>query len=585
MPSTMGAPPATKPDPWKMRAAFAMTFSLGYLALSLLGAAWTFPHRYAPVATDFDTGFMGGLASADNASLAIAWGASRDETFRGTAITIQDLTFFSERWNGVDITIAAALARPRTVVGRIPALVVVHGYGGSHESMMGVARELAASGRVAIAIDAPDSGGSTPYPRRTPEDLVNVTTDPRGGFLYHVAYAASRALSVAESLAFVDPARLGVLGASQGGLTSLYLAAKDPRVSAALPMIPGGNLEEAYWAPSLAHVLLPQGVTLSDPRLVGFRRHFDPLGYAPVITAPVLFMTGTADEFFPIWGVMSTYDAIPSRKWLSIVPNHGHSGYDGWIPTATRFLDWVFNGGAPLPDPAVIGVASDLAGVHVTSSTTSRSEVVLLWRGSTAAETWRSTTMAVAGGLYSATVMPMWPGRVSFFVSILEAGAYTTATPVTAVDATGYAGPALLIATAGMTATLWGLIGLPFRERRVPILAVVLAVAGSAWAWIGVPGRTAWGVYEIADRTSLGSFLLGAYLVFFSALFATALLRPRKLLVLSWVPVIFSATVYGVAAAFLGGAVLAPSWGFALIVAAPLLVLVDRRWRKETRVF
>src|SRR5437773_1179084 len=350
MPSTMGAPPATKPDPWKMRAAFAMAFSLGYLALSILGAAWTLPHRYAPVATDFDTGFMGGLASADNASVAISWGASRDETFRGTAITIQDLTFFSERWNGVDITIAAALARPRTVVGRIPALVVVHGYGGTHESMMGVARELAASGRVAIAIDAPDSGGSTPYPRRTPEDLVNVTTDPRGGFLYHVAYAASRALSVAESLAFVDPARLGALGASQGGLTSLYLAAKDPRVSAALPMIPGRNPAEAYCAPS----------------------------------------------------------------------------------------------------PAVIGVASDLAGVHVTSSTTSTSEVVLLWRGSTAAETWRSTTMAVAGGLYSATVMPMWPGRVSLFVSIVEAGAYTTATPVIAVDATGYAGPALLIATAGM---------------------------------------------------------------------------------------------------------------------------------------
>jgi cephalosporin-C deacetylase-like acetyl esterase len=563
-----------------------MAFSLGFLGLSLLGAAWTFPHRYAPASTDFDTGFMGALASADGTPLATAWGASTDETFEGTPITVQDLTFLSERWNGVDVSIAAALARPRSVAGRIPALVVVHGYGGTHESMMGVARELAASGRVAIAIDAPDSGGSTPYPRRTPGDLVNVTSDPRGGFLYHVAYAASRALSVAESLPYVDPGRLGVIGASQGGLTSLYLAAKDPRVAAALPMIPGGNLEEAYWAPSLAHLLLPKDATLSDPRLVGFRRHFDPLGYAPLITAPVLFMAGTADEFFPIWGVMSTYDAIPSRKWLSLVPNHGHSGYEGWIPTAMRFLDWAFDGAAPLPDPAVLGVASDLLGVHVTASATAASEVVLLWRGSTAGEPWRATTMSRAGGLHTATVGPVWPGRVSLFVSIVEAGVYTTATPAIAVDATGYPGPALLIATAGMTAYLWGLLGLPFRERRIPILAVVLAVGGSAWAWIGVPGRTAWGVYEIADRSPLGGFLLGAYLVFFSALFATALLRPRKLLVLSWVPVIFSATVYGIAAALLGGAAtLAPSWGFALIVAAPLLVLADRRWRKETRVF
>ena len=582
----MQGPPAPKPEPWKLRAAFAMAFSFAFLGLSLLGSAWVFPHRYAPVATDFDTRFMGTLASGDATPLAIVWENSTDETVNGTPIAVQELTFLSERWDGVDVTIFAALARPRPVTGRVPALVVVHGYGGTHASMMGVARELAASGRVALAIDAPDSGGSTPVPRRTPEDLVNVTPDPRGGFLYHVAYAASRALSVLESLGYVDPGRLGVLGASQGGLVSLYLAAKDPRVAAALPIIPGGNLEEAYWAPSFAHLLLPRDASLSDPRLVGFRRHYDPLGYAPLITAPVLYMAGTTDEFFPIWGVMSTYSAITARKWLSLVPNQGHGGYEGWIPTAERFLSWRFDGGAPLPDPTVLGVTSDVTGVHVTASSTSASDAVLLWRGSTAAEPWRSTAMARAGTLYTATVGPTWPGRVSLFVSIVEAGVYTTASPVIAVDATGWAGPALLVATAAMTATLWGLLGLPFRERRIPILAVALAVAGSAWAWIGVPGRTAWGVYEIADRTPLGGFLLGAYLVFFSALFATALLRPRKLLVLSWVPVIFSATVYGIAAALLGStATLAPSWGFALIVAAPLLVLADRRWRKETRVF
>jgi len=70
------------------------------------------------------------------------------------------------------------------------------------------------------------------------------------------------------------------------------------------------------------------------------------------------------------------------------------------------------------------------------------------------------------------------------------------------------------------------------------------------------------------------------------ALFAIALLRPRKLLVLSWVPVVFSLVVYAAAAALLGSTVtLAPSWGFALIVAAPLVVLAERRWRAEPRVY
>ena len=582
----MGPSSPPRPDRWVAKAVFAMAFSLAFLGLSLLGAAWTFPHRYAPVSRDFDTGFMGALAMGNATPLSIALGNATDETFHGAPITVQELTFFSERFDGVDVRIFAALVRPRTVVGRIPGLVVVHGYGGTHASMMDVSRELATAGRVAIAIDAPDSGGSTPYPRRTPDDLVNVTPDPRGGFLYHVAYAASRGLSVLETLGYVDPLRLGVLGASQGGLTSMYLAAKDPRVRAALPILPGGNLEEAYWAPSLAHLLLPRGATITDPRLVGFRRHFDPLGYAPSITASVLFMAGTVDEFFPIWGVMEAYAAIPARKWLSLVPNHGHAGYDGWVPTMKRFLAWAFDGGPALPDPAVLGVSSDLLGVHVTATASAASEVVLAWRGSTAAEPWRSTMMSPAGTAWRATVAPMWPGQVSLFASIVEAGLYVTATPVLAVAASGLTGPALLILTAAMTAALWGLSGLSFRERRVPLLAVVLSVAGSAWAWIGVPGRTAWGVYELADRTPPGGLLLAAFLLFFSALFAIALLRPRKLLVLSWVPVVFSIVVYAAAAVLLGSTVtLAPSWGFALIVAAPLVVLSERRWRAEPRVY
>src|SRR2546422_2332277 len=471
--------PAGRTDPWAVRAAFAVVFSLSFLALSALGAAWTFPHRFAPAATDFDTGFMGTLASGNTSPLLVSWGASVPETFNGTPIVTQEGSFFSERVDNIDVRIFAVLARPATVAAPAPGLVLVHGYGGTHESMMGVARQLAAAGDVAIAIDAPDSGESTPYPKRTPDNLVNVTPDPRGAFFYHVAYAASRALSVLESLPVVDPAHLGSLGASQGGLVPLSLAAKDPRFRAALPIIPGGNLEEAYWAPSAAHRLLRKAASLSDPRLVGFRRYYDPLGYAPLITAPVLFMAGTVDEFFPIWGVMETYNAIPSRKWLSLVPNFGHAGYEGWIPTARRFLSWAFEGGPPLAEPAILAASSDLTGVHVTASASSASQVVLLWRGSTATEPWRSAPMAALGSVYRATVAPMWPGQVSFFVSIVEAGIYTTATPVLATEASGFAGPAALIATATVTAYLWGFLGFSLRERRIPILSAALSVAGS----------------------------------------------------------------------------------------------------------
>src|SRR2546422_11757264 len=142
----MATPPAPKPDRWPARAAFAMAFALCFLGLTLVGDAWTFPHRYAPVATDFDTGFMGTLASGDVTPLAIAWGNASDETFHGTPLTVQELTFYSERFNAVDLRIFAALVRPRPVTGPIPALVVVHGYGGAHPRTMGGGRGRAPPG-------------------------------------------------------------------------------------------------------------------------------------------------------------------------------------------------------------------------------------------------------------------------------------------------------------------------------------------------------------------------------------------------------------------------------------------------------
>ena len=573
--------PAVPEDRWRLWAAFAILFAFAYLALSALGAAWVFPHRYAPAPTDFDTSFMGTLAANDATPLAIAAVSSTDDTVAGRPITVEELTFHSETSGGVDVRIFAALVRPRAMGPPAPGLVLVHGYGGSHNDSMRYARELAGDGYVAIAIDAPDSGRSTPYPRRTPENFVNATPDPKGAFFYHVAYAASRALSVLESRPYVDDARLGVLGASQGGVMSLYLAAKDPRVRAAVPIIAGGNVEDAFQAPSAVHALVPKDLGPTDPRAVAFRRHYDPLAYASEISVPTLYLAGTNDEFFPIGDLMQTYDAIPARKWLGLVPNHGHALYEGWNRTVVRFLDWAFRSGPALPDPAVLGVTSDLLGVHVTAASTSASEVRLLWRGSTAAEAWQGVRMDPVGTEYRATAGPPWPGRVSFYVSVVEGGTYTTATAVLEADAAGLTGPALMVVTATMTAYLLGLLGVAYRDRLVPLAAALLSTVGGAVAWVGVPGRTAWGVYEIADRTALGGGVLLPYLLWFSLLITVALLRPRKMVVLTWVPVIFTATVCGVLYALFGSAVIvAPSWGFLAILAAPLLVLAERRWRK-----
>ena len=595
--------PAAKGGRWQQWTAMAVVFSFTYLALTAAGELGGFPHAYAPVAppSAFDTSWMV-LADRDPTPLDLAWGNSTSDTLAGAPILTQELTFLSERLDGIDVRIFGAVVRYAyngTVNVHDPGIVLVHGYGGSHLDMMPAARELAARHYVALAIDAPDSGRSTPYPARTPEGLVNVTADPRGGFFFHVAYAASRTLTVLESLPYVAATRLGVLGASQGGFVTMYLAAKDGRVRAAMPMIPGGDLGEAFAAPSLVHLLLPRDATPADPRLEAFRRYYDPLGYAPLIDIPVLFMAGTNDEFFPLPGVIATYEAIPAQtvpsKFLSLVPNLGHAGYPGWTATVGRFLDSVFRGGPSLPGPALAGVSSDWAGVHVRATAPAGSDVVLVFRESTGADRWRWVPLADLGpdptGLaeaYSGTASPTWPTTLSLYVAVMDGDAFVTSSPVRTVQAYGATGPSLLVLTALLSAYLLGIAGVRYRERLVPLGAALLSTLGASVAWIGVAGRASWGWYEIADRTPAGGVLLAGFLVFFAGLITASLLRPRLMLLLSWIPLAFSLAAVGIAAGLLGGAVtVVPSWGLLPILASPFLVLLERRWRKgkEPRVF
>jgi len=154
--------------------------------------------------------------------------------------------------------------------GPFPAVVNMHGHwteGKAAESVQAVGHSLATNGYVCLTIDAFGAG------ERSTE---------HGEFEYHGANLGAslmnlgesllgvqvvdnmRAVDLLVSLPFVDADNLGATGASGGGNQTMWFAALDERIKAALPMVSVGTFESAVMRSNCVCELLPGGLTISE---------------------------------------------------------------------------------------------------------------------------------------------------------------------------------------------------------------------------------------------------------------------------------------------------------------------------------
>ena len=132
-----------------------------------------------------------------------------------------------------------------------------------------------------------------------------------------------RAVDVLTKLAEVDPERIGVTGASGGGNQTMYLAAMDERIKAAVPVCSVGTYESYLYKPNCCCETLPGGLKLTE--MAGIL----------ALTAPraMLICTGLYDvKTFSPQEMLRSYDAaLPIYKKLGAwekftyrIFNHGH---------------------------------------------------------------------------------------------------------------------------------------------------------------------------------------------------------------------------------------------------------------------
>src|SRR4051812_41313348 len=165
----------------------------------------------------------------------VGWAVLPDRTAWTTSD--QRLTVLSGPSGTEPIDLDTRFYLPRNRSGKMPAVLLAHGFGGSKNSVTDDAASLAERGYAVLTWSARGfgrSGGqihldSPDYEVKDAQRLLDwlaarpeVRTDAAG-----------------------DP-RVGVVGGSYGGALALLLAAQDPRVDAIVPMITWNDLATAF---------------------------------------------------------------------------------------------------------------------------------------------------------------------------------------------------------------------------------------------------------------------------------------------------------------------------------------------------
>lgn len=128
--------------------------------------------------------------------------------------------------------------------GVYPAMIVLHGTGGSKDSVRSWLVELARRGIIGVAIDARYHGersggvkGSTAYVAAITNAWKSPVDSMEHPFYYDTCWDLWRLIDVLEKRPDVNAKRIGMMGISMGGIETWLAASVDDRVAVAIPLI------------------------------------------------------------------------------------------------------------------------------------------------------------------------------------------------------------------------------------------------------------------------------------------------------------------------------------------------------------
>ena len=261
---------------------------------------------------------------------------------------VREVYYEGELLDSKPTRVFAYYARPATGDGPFPAMVLVHGGGGT--AFREWAELWAKRGYAAIAMDLAGHGPdgkrlADGAPDQDDESKFRDFSDRevRRMWTYHAVADVLHAHALIAARPEVDRNRIGVTGISWGGYLTCIVAGIDDRLKVAVPVYGCGFLQDdSAWLPRFARMSPEQ-----KDRWVKF---FDPSRYLAGVSCPILFVNGTNDFAYPLGSYQKSYRLVtkaPRTLCVTVKMPHGH--YEGWAPREIGlFVDSVLTGGKPL---------------------------------------------------------------------------------------------------------------------------------------------------------------------------------------------------------------------------------------------
>jgi pimeloyl-ACP methyl ester carboxylesterase len=279
-------------------------------------------------------------------------------------LVLEHLSFASEKKaDGTIERVPALVLGPEKADGKLPAIVVLHGTGGSKEGQKGWLTRLAKQGFLAIAIDARYHGersggakGATAYNEAILRAYRTRPGEPmEHPFYYDTCWDLWRTADYLQSRPDVDPEKLGMIGFSMGGIEAWLAAAVDARYRVTVPAIAvqsfRWSLENEQWqgragtikfahdgaAKDLGEAKVNQKVCreLWSKVIPGVLDQFDcPSMLRLYAGRPLLILNGEKDKNCPIEGARLAFASVEraykdanadDRLRIMVAPGVGHS--------------------------------------------------------------------------------------------------------------------------------------------------------------------------------------------------------------------------------------------------------------------